>query len=73
METLKFKTSLKCNGCVNAITPFMNSIEGVESWNADLNSADKIVEVVPGTKANSSLANEVIDKINRAGYKAEKI
>jgi len=49
MKTLKFKTSLKCNGCVNAIKPHLDKVEGIVSWNVDLKSPNKIVEVTTDT------------------------
>jgi len=45
MQTLKFKTSLKCQGCVGNLKFYLDNIKEVSSWNVDLNNPDKILEV----------------------------
>ena len=73
MQTFKFKTSLKCNGCVNAIKPYMDAIKGIESWKVDLDSTDKIVEVVFTEVSDEKITDAVIKGIKQAGYSVEKI
>jgi copper chaperone len=68
METLKFKTNIKCGGCIATVTPFLNDLETVRSWKVDVDNADKVLTV-----EGSASAPEVIDVLNKAGYKAEKI
>jgi len=68
METLKFKTNIKCGGCIATVTPFLNDLETVLSWKVDVDNADKVLTV-----EGSASAPEVIDVLNKAGYKAEKI
>lgn len=68
METLKFKTNIKCGGCIATVTPFLNDLETVQSWKVDVDDADKVLTV-----EGSASAPEVIDVLNKAGYKAEKI
>ncbi|HWW39715.1 heavy-metal-associated domain-containing protein [Pedobacter sp.] len=68
METLKFKTNIKCGGCIATVTPFLNDLETVQSWKVDVDNADKVLTV-----EGSASAPEVIDVLNKAGYKAEKI
>ena len=73
MNTLKFKTSLKCAGCVNAIKTSMDKINGIISWNVDLNKPEKIVEVVTDSPNEQELSNSIMQAITLAGYKVEKI
>ncbi|WP_316836917.1 heavy-metal-associated domain-containing protein [Pedobacter nutrimenti] len=68
METLKFKTNIKCGGCIATVTPFLNDLETVQSWKVDVDNADKVLTV-----EGSASAPEVIGVLNKAGYKAEKI
>jgi len=68
METIKFKTNIKCGGCIATVTPFLNDLETVQSWKVDVDHADKVLTV-----EGSASAPEVIDVLNKAGYKAEKI
>jgi len=72
MKTIKFKSSLKCNGCVNAIKPGMNSIEGVKTWRVFLDVQDKIIEVETDADTED-ITKKVEEVVSKAGYKIEKI
>lgn len=67
--TLKFKTTINCGNCVRTVTPFLNEIEGVTSWEADTNSADKILTV----NADNVEANVIIETLEDIGFDAELI
>ncbi|PWD97893.1 heavy-metal-associated domain-containing protein [Marinilabilia rubra] len=68
METLKFKTTIKCNGCVNTVKPFLEGSNNVSGWSVDLESPERILTVE--TEGN---ADEVVELLKEAGYKAEKV
>jgi copper chaperone len=67
MKTLKFKTTIKCNGCINAVTPFLDNSNNIEKWSVDLESPDRILTV-----ETSGEADEVKRLLQEAGYKAEE-
>jgi len=69
METLNFKTNLKCNGCISAITPALNNIEGIENWNVDLSSPDRLLVV----ESDKDVSAEVLSGVKKAGYEIEKL
>ena len=68
METLKFKTNIKCGGCIATVTPYLNADENIEKWGVDLLSADRVLTV----ETNHS-SNEVTELLKKAGYVAEEI
>lgn len=68
METLKFKTNIKCGGCVATVTPFLNADENIEKWGVDLLSADRILTV-----ETDHSSQEVTELLKKAGYVAEEI
>jgi copper chaperone len=68
METLKFKTNIKCGGCIATVTPFLNDHKDINAWTVDTNTADKLLTV----EGNVSAAT-VISTLEKAGYKAEEI
>ncbi|MCD0490244.1 heavy-metal-associated domain-containing protein [Pedobacter sp. MC2016-14] len=70
METLKFKTNIKCAGCITTVTPYLDSLAGIESWNADVHDPNKILTI---TSSGQLEANQVIQILEKAGYKAEEI
>lgn len=66
METTKFKTTIKCSGCVAKVTPFLNEVLGEDNWEVDYNNPSKVLTVV-GEKNTA----KVIQAVEKAGYKAE--
>jgi copper chaperone len=70
METIKFKTTIKCSGCVATVTPGLNETVGANNWQVDLQSPDKVLTV---NTDDTNKEKDVIKKLQEAGYKAEKI
>ena len=69
MKQMRFKTSLKCGGCVQNIAGGMNALKGVENWKVDLTSMDRILEVT----GDPSLEPEIIRIVTAAGYQISMI
>lgn len=68
MKTLKFKTNIKCNGCINTVTPYLDEAEFIKSWSVDLESPNRILTV------NTEEAPErITGLLQEAGYKGERI
>jgi copper chaperone len=65
MMTLRFKTTMKCDGCVQTVTPFLNEIKGIENWKVDLYGEDKLLTIEGNVDPQ-----EVIRQLQKAGYKA---
>lgn len=70
METIKFKTTIKCSGCVATVTPGLNETVGANNWQVDLQSPDKVLTV---NTNETNKEKDVIKKLEEAGYKAEKM
>jgi len=68
METIKFKTTIKCSGCVAKVTPFLDEALGEDNWEVDYNNPSKILTVV-----GENDKSKVIQAVERAGYKAESL
>lgn len=69
METVKFKTNIKCSGCIAGVTPALNEVAGDGNWEVNLQSPDKLL-TVSTEKADEQQIKEAVEK---AGYKAEVI
>lgn len=67
MNTIKFKTNIKCNGCLTAVTPLLNKTVGEQQWEVDLQDPQRILSVEGATES------EVINAVKEAGFQAEKI
>ena len=68
MKEKKFKTTIKCSGCVDKVTPYLNEAVGAGNWEVDLNSLVKVLTV-----HNDTDESKVIEAMEKAGYRAEEI
>ncbi len=73
MQTLRFKTSLKCNGCVDAITQGMNSIKGIERWRVFLDVQEKTLEIDHENANEEEIIKEIHSVFLKAEHKVEQI
>jgi copper chaperone len=63
MKTLKFKTNIKCGGCIAAVTPFLNQAVGEGQWQVDTSVADKLLTV-----ESEKTGEEITQALKEAGY-----
>ncbi len=68
METLKFKTNIKCGGCIATVTPYLNDQQAISSWAVDTNSPEKVLTIEGDLSAAT-----VVETLKKAGFTAEKI
>ena len=68
METKKFKTNIKCTGCIATVTPFLDEAVGERQWEVDLTDPARTLTVK--TEADKDV---VVKALERAGYKAEEL
>jgi len=69
MKTLKFKTNVKCGGCIATVTPYLNEVKGIISWNVDTTDPLKIMTI----ESEGISAEEITSVMETAGYQAELI
>ncbi|HJP64547.1 MAG TPA: hypothetical protein VJ844_13965 [Mucilaginibacter sp.] len=67
METLKFKTNIKCSGCLAKVSPYLDKSAGEGKWQVDINDADKTLTVQTDTPSN-----KIVESVEAAGFKIEK-
>jgi len=70
MNTLKFKTNIKCGGCIATVTPSLNALEGIKHWEVDTSNPDKILSVQAAAELTEK---DVITALKRKGYTAEPV
>ena len=68
MSTQRFKTNIKCGGCISAVTPILDKTPGIYKWEVDTNTADKVLTV-----EGDATSEAVILAVELAGYSAEEI
>ncbi|TDQ76360.1 heavy-metal-associated domain-containing protein [Sphingobacterium yanglingense] len=71
METQKFqfKTNINCGGCVTKVTPHLDNVEGITSWEVDTANKDKVLTV----STDSLSAEKVAELVKQAGFNIEQI
>jgi copper chaperone len=69
MGTFRFKTSLKCGGCIRAITPGLESLNVIGKWSVDLDNPDKVLEI----EAPEDISESVIASVKKAGYEISRL
>ncbi|MDR6782360.1 copper chaperone CopZ [Pedobacter africanus] len=69
MKTLKFKTNIKCAGCLAKVAPNLNEAAGEDNWEVDIHTPGKILTVMADDLDEST----VIFAINEAGFIAESV
>lgn len=71
---MKFKTSAKCGGCVNAITNALKTVAPAENWEFDLTSPDKTLTYTGAAPADETAFTEAVVKaVASVNHKAERI
>lgn len=69
MNTFRFKTNVKCGGCVATVTPHLNQVQGIINWNVDTTDPLKILTV----ETEGISPEEITSVMKTAGYQAELI
>ena len=59
-----FKTNLRCSGCVQTIAPLLDGDSSIASWNANVESPDRLLTVEGDLVSRSQVEN----LLGKAGY-----
>jgi copper chaperone CopZ len=70
METLQFKTNIKCGGCVAKVTSSLNTTAGTDAWKVDTDNPEKILTVSSDKELDAA---DVIKAVAQAGFIATKL
>ena len=68
MKTLKFKTNIKCGGCIAAVTPFLNNDNRIDNWQVDTLNPDKILTV----NSQDISSEQIIALLKDAGFEGRE-
>lgn len=58
-----------CGSCIAKVTPVLNEAFGEENWNVDTQNPKKVLSV----SSEDATEKEVIQAVEKAGYKAEEL
>jgi len=68
MKTIKLKTTIKCDGCIAKVTPFLNEAVGKDQWQVNTLDPSKILTV-----HSDQDPSKIIKAVQEAGFKAEEL
>ena len=68
MESLKFKTTIKCSGCVAKVTRHLNETVGEGNWEVDLTDPSRVLTITENVDAT-----KVKEAVEKAGFRAEVV
>jgi copper chaperone len=67
MKIIKFKTNIKCEGCVAGVAPHLNGSDKISDWQVDTDSQDKVLSVA----GEQIEPHEIQELVEKAGFEAE--
>jgi copper chaperone len=68
MQTLQFKTTINCGGCIATVSPALNNNDKIQKWDVDTKSANKTLSIT-----TDYTPKEVEYILQKLGFKAESI
>lgn len=68
-QEFKFKTNINCGGCVSRVTPFLNKVEGIDSWKVDTSDENKILTV----QSNGATSEDIIKAVEKPGFEIQSL
>lgn len=66
---IKFKSNIKCAGCIAKVKPFLDELSNLNKWEVDISDPKKILTVI----GSEGIEEQVITAINAAGYTVDKL
>jgi copper chaperone len=69
MKNLKFKTNIKCDGCLAKVAPKLNETAGEDNWEVDIKTPEKILTVA----SDNIDEKAIVSALKVAGFNAERI
>lgn len=66
-QTFRFKTNIKCEGCIANVKPLLDKVEGITHWEVDTEAKEKTLTIESATTTKE----QVIAAVQKAGYTIE--
>lgn len=72
MNQIQFKTNINCGSCIKSVTPFLNALDEIDTWQVDTAVAEKIL-TVETELSQIEIEQKVITAVSSAGFTIHKI
>lgn len=68
MEAIKYKTNIKCEGCIEKVSSSLNETAGEGNWQVDIADPSRVLTV--SAQVDEAAVKESLKKV---GYQAERM
>ena len=72
-KTLKFTTTLQCGGCIKKVSPHLDAIDGIYSWDVKLNSVNKILKAEVDPERVDEIKQAIVKALEKEEYSAKPV
>ncbi|HAH59076.1 MAG: hypothetical protein KUL83_02655 [Lentimicrobium sp.] len=72
MKTLHFQTTMKCAGCVAAVSPKLEGIRGLNKWQALVDQPNPDYNFTADVDSDE-VSKDIMDAFQKAGYEARPV
>jgi len=72
MNQIQFKTNINCGSCIKSVTPFLNALDEIDTWQVDTAVAEKIL-TVETELSQIEIEQKVITAVSSAGFTIQKL
>jgi copper chaperone len=73
MTTLKFKSNIKCTGCLAKVSPLLDAETSIEKWEVDIFTPAKVLTITTEETDVDKITKLVEDTVGKAGFIVEEI
>lgn len=73
MTELKFKSNIKCTGCLAKVTPLLDAETSIDKWEVDIMIPSKVLTISTPETDVDKITKLVEDTLGKAGFKIEEI
>lgn len=69
MKKIQFTSNIKCQGCIDKVTPVLDKRSDIKSWEVDLTSPERVLTIESDELDNESLVAE----LEEVGFKIQVV
>ncbi len=73
MKTLKFKSNIKCTGCLAKVSPLLNEEKSLSSWEVDIYTPTKTLTVTTNEEDEEKVKLQIENAISKVGFTIEEL
>lgn len=73
MNKYKFKSNIKCTGCLAKVTPLLDAEPTIEKWEVDIYNPLKVLSVETAETDVDKITKIIENTVGKAGFTVEEI